>query len=72
MKIPTKQLKNGFKMPVFGLGTWLMGGDKFRDPNNDDEAHVHPIKKAIEAGISHIDTAEEISVLLSQRSILGI
>lgn len=45
-------------MPVFGLGTWKMGGDKKRDPQNDDEADIQAIETAIEAGISHIDTAE--------------
>ena len=45
-------------MPIFGLGTWMMGGDKNRDPNNDDNADIKAIQKAIEAGITHIDTAE--------------
>lgn len=58
MFIPTKKLKCGFEMPVFGLGTWIMGGDKTRDPNNDDEADIKAIQNAIEAGITHIDTAE--------------
>lgn len=59
MKIPTKKLKSGFEMPVFGLGTWMMGGDVRRDPNNDDEADIQAIKNAIEMGIAHIDTAEK-------------
>lgn len=58
MVIPTKKLKCGFEMPVFGLGTWMMGGDKNRDPNNDDEADIKAIQNAIEVGITHIDTAE--------------
>jgi len=58
MKIPTKKLKNGFEIPVFGIGTWMMGGDKIRDPNNDDEADIKAIRTAIEMGITHIDTAE--------------
>lgn len=45
-------------MPVFGLGTWLMGGTKEPDPNNDDKRDITAIKQAIDAGISHIDTAE--------------
>lgn len=45
-------------MPVFGLGTWMMGGDYHYDPNNDDEADIRTIRAAIEMGITHIDTAE--------------
>ena len=58
MKIPTKILKSGFEMPVFGLGTWMMGGGFEHDPNNDDHADIHAIKNAIDNGITHIDTAE--------------
>lgn len=58
MNVPTKKLKCGFEMPVFGLGTWMMGGDKNRDPNNDDRADIKAIQNTIEAGITHIDTAE--------------
>lgn len=45
-------------MPVFGLGTWQMGGRFDRDPNNNDAADIQAIKNAIDAGIIHIDTAE--------------
>ncbi|QQS44491.1 aldo/keto reductase [Candidatus Roizmanbacteria bacterium] len=58
MIIPTKKLKSGFEMPVFGLGTWQMGGREERNPENNDGADIEAIKRAIEAGISHIDTAE--------------
>ncbi len=58
MKIPVKTLKSGFSMPVFGLGTWRMGGDRKRDPHNNDEADIKAIRQALEAGITHIDTAE--------------
>lgn len=57
-KIPIKTLECGFSMPVFGLGTWLMGGTKERDLNNDDNADIEAIKNAIDNGITHIDTAE--------------
>lgn len=59
MKIPTKKLNSGFEIPVFGLGTWMMGGAMTRDVNNNDEADIKAIKNAIEAGITHIDTAEK-------------
>ena len=58
MLIPNKQLKNGFSMPAFGLGTWKMGGDRNRDPDNDDAADITAIRTAIELGVTHIDTAE--------------
>src|SRR3989344_7065137 len=61
MNIPVKTLKSGFSMPVFGFGTWQMGGRHERDPQNDDEADVRAIKVAIDAGITHIDTAESYS-----------
>lgn len=57
MKIPLKKLKNGFEMPVFGFGTWRIGGNKIRNPDNDDEGDVKAIKTAIEKGMTHIDTA---------------
>ncbi|MGD0343207.1 MAG: aldo/keto reductase [Bacteroidales bacterium] len=62
MIIPTKKLKSGFEMPVYGLGTLHMGGQReIRDPNNDDEADIQAIRTAIDLGITHIDTAESYS-----------
>lgn len=58
MKIPTKKLQSGFEMPVFGFGTWQMGGTTERNPQNNDEADIAAIRRAIEAGITHIHTAE--------------
>jgi diketogulonate reductase-like aldo/keto reductase len=61
MTIPVKTLKSGFSMPVFGLGTWQMGGRHEPDPQNDDEADIKAIKAAIDTDITHIDTAESYS-----------
>lgn len=58
MKIPIKKLKNGFEMPVYGLGTWQMGGRQTHDPDNDDEADIKAIHTALENGVTHFDTAE--------------
>jgi diketogulonate reductase-like aldo/keto reductase len=59
MKIPVKKLKSGFEMPVFGLGTWQMGGRLERNPENDDRKDITAIREAIKLGITHIDTAEQ-------------
>src|SRR5579863_2086143 len=58
MNIPVKKLKNGFTMPVYGFGTWQMGGKVTHDPNNDDKADIAAIKAAIDLGVTHFDTAE--------------
>jgi diketogulonate reductase-like aldo/keto reductase len=58
MDIPVKKLKNGFELPVFGFGTWQMGGREERDYQNDDAADVMAIKNALDLGITHFDTAE--------------
>lgn len=57
MNIPIKKLKNGFGLPELGLGTWQMGGRKEADTSND-AVEIVAIKAAIEAGVTHIDTAE--------------
>ncbi|MDP2649871.1 MAG: aldo/keto reductase [bacterium] len=58
MIIPTKKLKNGFEIAVYGLGTWRMGGGLNRDEGNNDEVDIEAIKTAIELGVTHFDTAE--------------
>jgi len=70
MEIPVKKLKNGFEMPVLGLGTWMMGGAMERDQSNDDAADIQAIRNAIEAGITHIDTAEKYAAGYSE-TLLG-
>ncbi len=58
MDIPVKTLKSGFSLPVYGLGTWQMGGRGEPD-HTFDEQEITAIKNAIEQGITHIDTAEK-------------
>lgn len=58
MQVPIKKLKSGFEMPVYGLGTWQMGGRETHDPKNHDEADIRAIQTAIGNGITHIDSAE--------------
>ncbi len=57
MDIPIKTLKSGFSLPVYGLGTWHMGGGNTVD-KSADEADVAAIAGALKRGITHIDTAE--------------
>jgi diketogulonate reductase-like aldo/keto reductase len=57
MNIPTKSLKSGFTLPVYGLGTFMMGG-RMEPDYSDDERYIAAIKAAIDHGIIHIDTAE--------------
>lgn len=53
MTIPTTTLPDGTPMPVFGLGTWMMGerGDRLRQ-------EVDTICAGLDQGITLIDTAE--------------
>ncbi len=46
-------------MPVFGLGTWQMGGRETHNPQNDDKKDITAIQEAIKLGVTHIDTAEQ-------------
>lgn len=56
--IPSKTLKCGFSMPVFGMGTWMMGGNSQRNHDNDDVRDINALTQGIEHGLTHIDTAE--------------
>jgi diketogulonate reductase-like aldo/keto reductase len=57
MTIPTKTFINNFTLPVYGLGTWQMGG-RWEPDTSKDEAEIEAIKAAIRSGITHLDTAE--------------
>lgn len=58
MNIPTKKLKNGFELPVYGLGLWQMGG-RLEVDTSKDEQEITAIRAALDVGITHIDTAEK-------------
>lgn len=49
--------KDGISIPVLGLGTWNIGGQSTPDTSRDPE-NIEVIRKAIEMGYRHIDTAE--------------
>ena len=57
MNIPTKKLQSGFELPVYGLGLWEMGG-RWEADASDDAKQITAIRAALDAGITHIDTAE--------------
>ena len=55
--IPIKALRNGFRLPVLWLWTWQIGGKMEQDTTNDIDS-IDAIRGCINAGITHIDTAE--------------
>lgn len=52
-----KEIAKGVKIPAIGLGTWGMGGGNFPNPFTDKQA-VQALRRGIELGMTHIDTAE--------------
>jgi diketogulonate reductase-like aldo/keto reductase len=52
-----KELRNGFRLPTYGLGTWGIGGWQHPD-SADDKEEVAAIRAALDLGVRHIDTAE--------------
>jgi len=49
--------KSGVKVPSIGFGTWGIGGGLTPDYSNDNY-FINVIRKAVELGMWHIDTAE--------------
>lgn len=58
MEIPTKSLEHGFSVPEYGLGLWQMGGGRWQRDEVNDGQDIEAIRFAIEAGVTHIDTAQ--------------
>ena len=52
-----KELVEGVRVPVLGLGTWGMGGYRTPDTARDLE-EISALRAGIEQGVTHIDTAE--------------
>ena len=53
-----KKISHNIDIPTIGMGTWEMGGGI--EPNYDNDVKdISAIRKAIELGITHIDTAEK-------------
>lgn len=58
-RVPTKELENGFAIPVYGIGTWHIGGSWEPGPQSDDAPDIWAIRNAVDDfGVTHIDTAE--------------
>jgi diketogulonate reductase-like aldo/keto reductase len=57
MNIPTKKLQSGVELPVYGLGLWQMGG-RLEEDDSNDATEIAAIRAAIDAGVTHLDTAE--------------
>ncbi|MCA9332253.1 aldo/keto reductase [Candidatus Saccharibacteria bacterium] len=58
MNIPTKKLKSGFELPVYGMGLWRYSYLQGIDETEDDQ-EIAAIQDAINKGITHFDTAEK-------------
>jgi len=69
MNIPVKTLANGFSMPVYGMGTWLIGGKREVDTSRDED-EIATLRAAIDLGVTHFDTAESYAAGHSEE-ILG-
>jgi diketogulonate reductase-like aldo/keto reductase len=52
-----EKLYDGMRMPVIGFGTYTLGGGLSTNRSHD-RAHVGIIKRAVELGYRHIDTAQ--------------
>ena len=67
-EIPVKTAGE-FSLPVLGLGTWQMGGQDERDPDNDDERDIAAIRHAIDLGVPLVSLLPRI-LWLTHRHLL--
>lgn len=52
-----KELGSGFRMPLYGIGTWGMGG-RIKANSARDADDIAALRGSLELGVRHIDTAE--------------
>jgi diketogulonate reductase-like aldo/keto reductase len=52
-----KELAEGVKIPVLGVGTWGLGGKHTADYSSDADS-INAIMAALDLGMTHIDTSE--------------
>ena len=57
MSYKPKSLPNGDPIPAIGYGTWAIGG-RMQADSSDDKRSMAGIQAALDAGYTHIDTAE--------------
>lgn len=58
VKIPQLHLRTDRLIPQLGMGTYMIGGSKMRDPNNDTDGQISSIRYSIDKGITWIRTAQ--------------
>lgn len=54
---------------TYTLGTWQFGGQKDRDPHNDDQADIAAIKMHIDSGVNQIFTAQNYAAGWAERIV---
>jgi diketogulonate reductase-like aldo/keto reductase len=53
----------------YTLGTWMFGGDKDRNPNNDDQRDIEAIKMHIRNGVNQIFSAQNYAAGWAERLV---
>jgi len=57
-QIPNIKLSSGDLLPRLGMGTWLIGGARTKDPNNDDAGQIQGLHDALDQGFTWLRTAQ--------------